>query len=156
MVIFRRKSTWSWRKDFLFLLSMCMPSSFHLWSQTTALVWFEKFNSVVIVVGFLQSVRDHAMLVHLSPRGCTIHLIFVVDMIIMVNVPAHIQFVEVSFWWQFEMKNLGPLWYFLGIDVAYILGNICCPNRNTSLIWYHMLFCQMMLQLILLCSFTKC
>lgn len=38
-------------------------------------VWFKKLSSIVIVVGFTQSVRDHAIFVHLSPRGRTIQLL---------------------------------------------------------------------------------
>lgn len=43
--------------------------------------WFENFIFVVLTSGSIQSVHDHAMFIHLSPRGLTI-LLYVNDMII--------------------------------------------------------------------------
>jgi len=42
--------------------------------------WFERFVSVIRAAGFSQSEHDHALFVHLSPRGRTLLLLYVDDM----------------------------------------------------------------------------
>ena len=44
--------------------------------------WFERFNTVVEVVGFTTSIHDSTVFVHTSSRGRTILLLFVDDMIL--------------------------------------------------------------------------
>lgn len=56
--------------------------------------------------------------IHLSPHGHTIFLLYFNDMIITGDDPAHIQSIKVTLQQQFEMKDLSPLKYSLGIKVA--------------------------------------
>jgi hypothetical protein len=44
--------------------------------------WFERFVSVIRAAGFSQSAHDPALFVHLSPRGRTLLLLYVDDMLI--------------------------------------------------------------------------
>lgn len=44
--------------------------------------WFERFSSVVTEAGFTASDHDPALFVHTSPRGRTLLLLYVDDMII--------------------------------------------------------------------------
>ncbi|KAM3210839.1 hypothetical protein ACQJBY_064630 [Aegilops geniculata] len=80
--------------------------------------WFERFASVVTAAGFLPSDHDPALFVHTSPRGRTLLLLYVDDMIITGDDLDYIAFVKARLRDQFLMTDLGPLRYFLGIEIS--------------------------------------
>ncbi|KAK1652283.1 hypothetical protein QYE76_070088 [Lolium multiflorum] len=80
--------------------------------------WFERFASVVTAAGFSPSLHDPALFVHTSSRGRTLLLLYVDDMIITGDDPEYIAFVKARLRDQFLMTDLGPLRYFLGIEVS--------------------------------------
>ena len=84
--------------------------------------WFERFASVVTAAGFLPCDHDPALFVHTSPRGRTLLLLYVDDMIITGNESDYIAFVKARLRDQFLMTDLCPLHYFLGIDIS--VGNM--------------------------------
>ena len=79
--------------------------------------WFEHFSSVVIDAGFKPSDHDPALFVHTSPRGRTL-LLYVDDMIITGDDSQSIAFVKQRLSETFLMSDLGPLRYFLGLEVT--------------------------------------
>jgi hypothetical protein len=78
--------------------------------------WFERFATMVIAAGFSPSAHDPPLFVHLSSRGQTL-LLYVDDMIITGDDSEYIAFVKARLSEQFLMSDLGPLRYFLGIEV---------------------------------------
>jgi hypothetical protein len=74
--------------------------------------WFQRFASVVTAVGFSASAHDLALFVHVSPRGRTLLLLYVDDMIITGDDREYIAFVKAHLSDQFLMSDLGPLRYF--------------------------------------------
>jgi hypothetical protein len=80
--------------------------------------WFQLFASVVTAAGFSISAHDPALFVHVSPRGKTLLLIYVDDMIITGDDNGYIAFAKAHLSDQFLMSDLGPLWYFLGIEIS--------------------------------------
>ena len=80
--------------------------------------WFERFASVVTAAGFSASAHDPALFVHLSPRGRTLLLLYVDDMIITGDDSDYIACVKARLRDQFLMTDLGPLCYFLGIEIS--------------------------------------
>jgi hypothetical protein len=54
----------------------------------------------------------------MSPRGRTLLLLYVDDMIITSDDPEYIAFVSACLSDQFLMSDLGPLRYFLGIEIS--------------------------------------
>jgi hypothetical protein len=89
-----------------------------LWPETIPRTWFERFASVVTAAGFSTSAHDLALFVHTSPRGRTLLLLYVDDMIITGDDSEYIAFVKACLREQFLMTDLGPLRYFLGIKVS--------------------------------------
>ena len=80
-------------------------------------VWFERFFSVIKDVGFSSGDHDLALFIHTSPKGCTILLLYVDDMLITGDDSEHISQVKKHLSKEFQMSDLGPLRYFLGIEV---------------------------------------
>ena len=80
--------------------------------------WFQRFASVVTAAGFSASAHDPALFVHVSPRGRTLLLLYVDDMLITGDDPQYIAFVKARLSDQFLMSDLGPLRYFLGIEFS--------------------------------------
>ncbi|WVZ72126.1 hypothetical protein U9M48_020636 [Paspalum notatum var. saurae] len=80
--------------------------------------WFQRFASVVTSPGFSASAHDPALFVHTSSRGRTLLFLYVDDMIITGDDPQFIAFVKARLSEQFLMSDLGPLRYFLGIEVS--------------------------------------
>ncbi|KAK1644529.1 hypothetical protein QYE76_062334 [Lolium multiflorum] len=79
--------------------------------------WFQRFASVVTSAGFVPSAHDPALFVHTSSRGRTLLLLYVDDMIITGDDPEYIAFVKARLRDQFLMTDLGPLRYFLGLEL---------------------------------------
>jgi len=81
--------------------------------------WFERFVSVIMAAGFSPSSHDPALFVHISPRGRTLLLLYVDDMLITGDIVEHVSLIKKHISQQFQMTDLGPLSYFLGIEVLH-------------------------------------
>uniref|UniRef100_A0ACD5VHT9 Uncharacterized protein n=1 Tax=Avena sativa TaxID=4498 RepID=A0ACD5VHT9_AVESA len=81
--------------------------------------WFERFASVVTAASFSPSAHDPALFVHTSPRGRTLLLLYIDDMIITGDDSEYIAFVKARLRDQFLMTDLGPLRYIFGIEVSF-------------------------------------
>jgi hypothetical protein len=87
--------------------------------------WFQHFASVVTAAGFSVSTHDPSLFVHVSPRGRTLLLLYVDDMIITGDDPEYIVFIKAHFSDQFLMSDLSPLRYFLGMNTSDIHNSNC-------------------------------
>jgi hypothetical protein len=92
--------------------------------------WFQCFASVVTAAGFSASAHDPALFVHVSPRGRTLLLLYVDDMIITDDGTEYIAFVKACLSNQFLMSDLGPLRYFLGIEISSTPKGSFCLKRS--------------------------
>jgi hypothetical protein len=72
---------------------------------------------VVTAAGFSASAHDLPLFVHMSSHSRTLLLLYVDDMIITGDDPEYIDFVKAHLSDQFLMSDLGPLRYFLGIEI---------------------------------------
>jgi hypothetical protein len=85
--------------------------------KQTPRAWFERFVSVVRATGFSPSDHDPTLFIHLSSRGRTLLLLYVYDILVTGDDADHISYVKKQLAAQFQMSDLGPLSYFLGIEV---------------------------------------
>ena len=80
--------------------------------------WFAKFSSTISQHGFSGSSFDTNLFLRRSGHGITILLLYVDDMIITDDDMKGIQDLKHFLGHQFEMKDLDPLNYFLGLEVS--------------------------------------
>ncbi|XP_026454355.1 uncharacterized protein LOC113355653 [Papaver somniferum] len=79
--------------------------------------WFEKFSSAILEYGFTQSFYDPAMFTRSSAKGIVIFLLYVDDMVITGSDCEGIDNLKTYLSSCFQMKDLGFLSYFPGIEV---------------------------------------
>ena len=77
-----------------------------------------KFSSVITQQGFTPSSYDSALFIRHTSTGIILILLYVDDMIITGDDPAGICDLQKFLNQQFEMKDLGTLSYFLGLEVT--------------------------------------
>ncbi|CAL5358524.1 unnamed protein product [Camellia sinensis] len=93
--------------------------------------WFERFTQAMLRYGFKQSQADHTLFVKHSSHGKTTALIVYVDDIVLTGddveeVPRLKEYLAN----EFEIKDLGKLKYFLGIEVARSKDGIFICQRK--------------------------
>jgi Reverse transcriptase (RNA-dependent DNA polymerase) len=81
-------------------------------------VWFDRFSKVVIKEGYLQSNADHTMFIRKNEGKLCVLIVYVDDIVLTSNDTMEMGRIKDSLATKFEMKNLGALRYFLGIEVA--------------------------------------
>jgi hypothetical protein len=86
--------------------------------KQTSRAWFAKFSSTISQHGFSASSYDSALFFRRSDHGITFLLLYVDDMIITGDDVQGIQDLKRFLGQHFEMKDLGPLSYFHGLEVS--------------------------------------
>jgi len=80
--------------------------------------WFGRFTDFMKTVGYTQSNSDHTLFLKHSEKQITALIVYVDDMIVTGNDPAERKRLQQHLTREFEMKDLGELKYFLGIEVS--------------------------------------
>ncbi|CAL9023670.1 unnamed protein product [Prunus brigantina] len=80
--------------------------------------WFGRFAASMRKSGYVQSNSDHTLFLKLRKGKLTALIIYVDDMIVTGDDQAEIQSLQKYLASEFEMKSLGDLKYFLGIEMA--------------------------------------
>ena len=95
--------------------------------------WFGKFSSTISQHGFSGSSFDTTLFLRWFDHGITILLLYVDDMIITGDDIQGIQDLKHFLGHQFEMKDLDPLNYFLGLEVSsFVDGYYLTQAKYTS------------------------
>jgi hypothetical protein len=80
-------------------------------------VWLDKIGQYFVTSGFQTSNADLSLYVKKTDHGIVIIVIYVDDLIIIGNNDANISDLKKLLKQKFEMKDLGELRYFFGIEV---------------------------------------
>ncbi|KAI3703060.1 hypothetical protein L6452_28815 [Arctium lappa] len=95
--------------------------------------WFEKFSSTITSLGFAPSNYDLGLFTRTTEAGTILLLLYVDDMIITGSDSTGIANLKSSLSSCFEMKDLGSLHYFLGLEVlSDPSGLYLCQAKYTS------------------------
>jgi hypothetical protein len=92
--------------------------------------WFRRFNMAMQKYGFKQSNSDHTLFIKHNGKKVTVLIVYVDDMIITSDDEEKISRLQEELATDFEMKNLGGLKYFLGIEVAGSREGIFLSQRK--------------------------
>ena len=92
--------------------------------------WFGKFTSAMKKFGYTQSNSDHTLFLKKRKDRITCLIIYVDDMVITGDDTDEIQILKERLSGEFDMKDLGNLKYFLGIEVLRSKRGIFISQRK--------------------------
>lgn len=80
-------------------------------------VWYGALHDELLHLGFSVSHSDHSLFILKNSTTVTLLLIYVDDILITGSSPSLITHIITLLCHKFALKNLGPLHYFLGLDI---------------------------------------
>ncbi|KAK2450461.1 putative mitochondrial protein [Trifolium repens] len=89
------------------------------WHKQSPRAWFEKFTQSMKKQGYIQGQADHTLFTKFSPHGkIAILIVYVDDIVLTGDDIVEMAKVKEKLAVDFEIKDLGSMRYFLGIEVA--------------------------------------
>jgi hypothetical protein len=95
--------------------------------------WFSKFSMHLISLGFIQSKSDYSLFTRLQGSSYIALLVYVDDVAIASNDPAAVKSFISLLNDKFRLKDLGPLKYFLGLEIARSTKGLSVCQRKYAL-----------------------
>ncbi|OMO65653.1 hypothetical protein CCACVL1_21443 [Corchorus capsularis] len=95
--------------------------------------WFAKFFAALLEFGFIQSTVDYSLFTLTTGSSFLVVLVYVDDLIIAGDDSVRIRSLKQHLDSRFHIKDLGPLKYFLGIEVARSSSGIFLCQRKYTL-----------------------
>ncbi|KAI5332286.1 hypothetical protein L3X38_022415 [Prunus dulcis] len=95
--------------------------------------WFHQFSSFIIQYGFTQSCADQSMFVYRHSSQMMVLLLYVVDIVLTGNTHSMLSSFISILGTEFEIKDLSPLHYFLGLEVTSLYTPIHSKTQLSSL-----------------------
>lgn len=95
--------------------------------------WYHKFTTFLLNLNFRQSKADHSLFTYGKEESFIAILIYVDDVIIAGNDFQRIKDTKMQLNEAFSIKDLGPLKYFLGIEVAKTSDGLVLSQRKYTL-----------------------
>ncbi|KAH9685014.1 protein kinase domain-containing protein [Citrus sinensis] len=99
--------------------------------------WFGKFTKAMVRFGYNQSNSDHTLFIKKRQGKITALIVYVDDMVVTGNDEEETEALQKYLSREFEMKDLGALKYFLGIEVSRSKGGIFLSQRKYALDLLH-------------------
>jgi Reverse transcriptase (RNA-dependent DNA polymerase) len=95
--------------------------------------WYDKLSASLVNVGFKKSDADASMFTRISSKGIVVILIYVDDLFITGSVQDGIKSLKAHLKLEFDIKDLGNLTYFLGIEIARSSKGLFLSQRKCML-----------------------
>jgi hypothetical protein len=92
--------------------------------------WFDHFSSFLLKLGFTCSTADSSLFIFRSKNVIILLLVYVGDIIVTSNTPSLLSRLVSRLSNEFSMKDLGPLHYFLGIEVLLFSGGLFLSQQK--------------------------
>jgi hypothetical protein len=93
--------------------------------------WFERFTQAMISMGYQQSQEDHTLFIkHFISGRVTILIVYIDDIIITGDDLKERDIIRKRLSAKFEIKELGKLKYFLGIEVTHLEKGIFISQQK--------------------------
>ncbi|RVW95943.1 Retrovirus-related Pol polyprotein from transposon TNT 1-94 [Vitis vinifera] len=92
--------------------------------------WFGRFTKSMRAFGYHQSNSDHTLFLKKQHGKITTLIVYVDDMVVTGNDPEERKALQNYLSREFKMKDLGPLKYFLGIEVSQSSEGFFCLKEN--------------------------
>ncbi|KAH9768480.1 Integrase catalytic domain-containing protein [Citrus sinensis] len=99
--------------------------------------WFRKFTKAMVRFGYNQSNSDHTLFIKKRQGKITALIVYMDDMVVTGNDEEETEALQKYLSREFEMKDLGALKYFLGIEVSRSKGGIFLSQRKYALDLLH-------------------
>ena len=127
---------------------MCLPPCFHNKGEKNLVCklnkslyglkqasrqWFENFSNTILHMGFVQSKPNYSLFTHTQGSSFTMLLVYVDDILLIGNNPACVAGLKKLLDDRFGLKDLGPLRYFLGLELARTDEGISLNQRKYAL-----------------------
>ena len=95
--------------------------------------WFEQFTKVVKVSGYTQCQADHTLFVKHTGTKISILIVYVDDIVVTGDDVEEILKLKRTLGTTFEVKDMGSLRYFLGMEIARSRQGISDSQRKYTL-----------------------
>ncbi|KAG7552168.1 Integrase catalytic core [Arabidopsis thaliana x Arabidopsis arenosa] len=95
--------------------------------------WYLKFSSTLMNLGFKKLHADHTLFTRISGNIYTALLVYVDDIVIAGNNDVAIEELKTDLAKAFKLRDLGPLKYFLGLEIARSKKGISVCQRKYTL-----------------------
>ena len=103
--------------------------------------WFERFTFYLLHLGFIALLANSSLFIFCSTNTIIYLLLYIDDIIVTRNDSTQIQNLIAALGQVFELKDLGPLNYFLGIQITQIAHGLTLTQSKYAsnvLHWFHM------------------
>ncbi|XP_073112311.1 uncharacterized protein [Elaeis guineensis] len=99
-------------------------------AQISPRAWFDRFRQAIIQMGYKQSNADHTLFFRHNKGKIAILIVYVDDIVVTGDDSEEIAHLKAQLAQAFEVKDLGYLRYFLGIEVARSSKGIFLSQRK--------------------------
>ncbi|KAK8921731.1 hypothetical protein KSP39_PZI020888 [Platanthera zijinensis] len=95
--------------------------------------WYSKLSTALYSLGYKQSTSDHSLFIKTEGSAFTTILVYVDDIVLAGNCTSEFLSVKKYLHKQFQIKDLGPLRFFLGLEISRSKDGIIINQRKYAL-----------------------